>query len=193
MRPLISSHGMKTMHFNYAALDQHVINNFLKQKPRVLRGFPCLWCPLTLVFLSLLTLSVHAQFLPQIEFEENGAAHLRGELLVQFKPGATDEALSDAFARAELKLLKHVQTPAMKERGIVGITRVATSFPLQAALRLLNNSPAVEFAEPNRVYQSQLDSNDPSYLDGSLWGVYGDDLGTAIGPTSTTNPFGSQV
>jgi subtilisin family serine protease len=69
--------------------------------------------------------------------------------------------------------------------------------PVETAVRVLNNLPGVEFAEPNWIATPQAISNDPLYLDGSLWGMYGDDLQDSvpspIGPTGTTNPYGTQA
>ena len=45
---------------------------------------------------------------------------------------------------------------------------------MAASVRALSANPAVEFAEPNWIYQHQATSNDPYYTNGSLWGMYGD-------------------
>ena len=58
--------------------------------------------------------------------------------------------------------------------------------PVQQAVQILRNHPAVDFAEPNWVYTHQTASNDPYYLGGYTWGLYGD-------TTSPANQFGSQV
>jgi subtilisin family serine protease len=55
-----------------------------------------------------------------------------------------------------------------------------------AAVQALRNSPDVEYAEPNWIYQHQAASNDPYYTNGSLWGMYGD-------ATSPANQYGSQA
>jgi len=52
----------------------------------------------------------------------------------------------------------------------------------------------VLFAEPNWRLSPAAVSNDPAYATtGQLWGMYGDDQPTAIGPAGTTNQFGSQA
>jgi subtilisin family serine protease len=144
----------------------------------------------SLVFASTLA---QAQLLPPVEVDANGAAYWRGEVLIQFKPSVTDAQIADAFAQASLNLIKHVRTVAMEDAGRIGVTRASTSLPLPAALRVLSNLPGVQFAQPNWYYTSQADSDDPLYLDGSLWGMYGDDAPSSIGPGSTTNPYGSQA
>lgn len=55
-----------------------------------------------------------------------------------------------------------------------------------AASARLRVHPAVEFSEPNWVYYHQATSNDPYYINGSLWGMYGDG-------SSPINAFGSQA
>jgi subtilisin family serine protease len=42
----------------------------------------------------------------------------------------------------------------------------------------------VEFAEPNWIYKHQVTSNDPFFINGSLWGMYGN-------ATTPSNEFGS--
>ena len=54
------------------------------------------------------------------------------------------------------------------------------------AIDRLKQDPAVEFAEPNWRYTTQASSSDPYYLNGSLWGMYGDQ-------TSPANQYGSQA
>jgi hypothetical protein len=131
--------------------------------------------------------------LPPIEAAPGGGAYLRSEVLIQFQPTVTDAQIAESFRQGGLSLIKHVQTPAMSDNGQIGITHALTSLPVQAALRVLNNLPGVKFAEPNWVAAGQFDSNDPLYLDGSLWGMFSDDLPSPLGPASTTNPFASQA
>ena len=55
---------------------------------------------------------------------------------------------------------------------------------VEAALAAYRKNPLVEYAEPNWINQAQAVSNDPSYADGSLWGMYGD-------ASTPANAFGS--
>jgi hypothetical protein len=59
----------------------------------------------------------------------------------------------------------------MKARGDKGVTRAFTSRPVAQAIRALQNHPAIEYAEPNWVYQRQTTPNDPYFT--SLWGMQG--------------------
>jgi subtilisin family serine protease len=121
-----------------------------------------------------------------VDDQPGSPVYVAGEVLVQFKPSASDNDLIDSIKRGALSIRKHLVTPVMRARGHPGITRTATRLSVMEAIRRLENHPAVEFAEPNWVYTHQEVSNDPFYLDGSLWGMYGD-------LTTPANPFGSQA
>jgi subtilisin family serine protease len=74
----------------------------------------------------------------------------------------------------------------MQAAGHRGLTLVETRSGVKEAIARLEQHPAVEFAEPNWVYQHQAAANDPYVTGGQLWGVYGD-------ATSPANAFGSQA
>ena len=135
----------------------------------------------------------HGQALPPVEYAPDGTAFRRGEVLIQFKADVTDQQITGAFQRGRLGMIKHIQTPTMRDHGRIGITRVATALSVPEAVRLLSRLPGVEFAEPDWVATQEFESNDPLYLDGSLWGMFGDDQPSPIGPALTYNPFGSQA
>ncbi len=137
--------------------------------------------------------SARAEAPPAIQLQAGGPACVAGEILVQFKAGVTDAQVADAFRRGGLALKKHIHTPAMQDAGLIGLTQAATNLPIQAAINAVSHLPGVDFAEPNWIASSQAESNDPSYLDGSLWGMFSDDQPFAIGPAATTNLFGSQA
>lgn len=54
------------------------------------------------------------------------------------------------------------------------------------ATRILLARSDVDFAEPNWIVRHDSRSNDPYYVNGVLWGMYGDH-------TSPANEFGSQA
>lgn len=139
------------------------------------------------------TVPGYSQALPRVEIAAGRPAYLPGEILIQFKANVTDQQLTGAYQQARLGLIEHARTPAMEDHGLIGLTRAATAMPVETAVRILNNLPGVEFAEPNWVVTPQSVSNDPLYLDGWLWGMYGDDFPSLIGPTGTTNPYGTQA
>lgn len=108
------------------------------------------------------------------------------EVLVKFRGDVTDEQIASAFRGASLQLIKQIQTPVMRGHGDIGITRALTKMPVQAAVNVLSQLPGIEFAQPNWIYRQQDVSNDPYFLNGSLWGVYG-------GASSPANDFGSHA
>ena len=139
----------------------------------------------------------YGQALPPQASPGGGPAYAPGEILVQFKATVTDQQIGAAFQQAGLGLIKHIRTPAMEAHGQIGLTRALTAMPVPVAVEVLNRLPGVEFAEPNWVMSADETSNDPFYWDvsvpGPLWGMFGDDTPSPVGPPGTTNPFGSQA
>jgi len=115
-----------------------------------------------------------------------GQTIVEGELLVQFKDGATDAEVNDAMTKGKLRVKKEIKTKVKKEKGQRGVTQAATDMPVEDAIAELKKHPAVEFAEPNWVYTHQTTSNDPYYTAGYLWGMDGD-------LTSPSTAWGSQA
>ncbi len=68
-------------------------------------------------------LFAHGQLAPPIQTPPGGPSYAAGEVLVQFKPDVTDAQITTAFQQAGLGLIRHIHTPAMQERGQVGLTR----------------------------------------------------------------------
>ena len=143
--------------------------------------------------LLFVTALAQGQALPTVETTPDGQRYRAGEVLVQFKADVNDQEVAGAFQHGRLGLIKHIQTPAMKAHGRIGITRTATVLSVPEAVRRLNQLPGVEFAEPDWVATQQFESNDPFYLDGSWWGMFSDDAPGAIGAAATYNPFGTQA
>ena len=139
------------------------------------------------------TVLCQGQALPPVETTPDGQRYRAGEVLVQFKADVTDQQVAGAFQQGRLGLIKHIQTPAMRASGRIGLTRTATVLSVPEAVRRLNQLPGVEFAEPDWVATQQSVSNDPLYLNGYLWGMYSDDAPGAIGPAATYNLFGTQA
>ena len=140
--------------------------------------------------LLFVTAMAQGQALPAVETTPDGHRYRAGEVLVQFKANVNDQEVAGAFQHGRLGLIKHIQTPAMKAHGRIGITRTATVLSVPEAVRRLNQLPGVEFAEPDWVATQNYESNDPFYIDGSLWGMFSD---AATGPAATYNLFGTQA
>lgn len=120
----------------------------------------------------------------QAQDTPDGPLYMAGEVLVKFKADATDAQLEEAVRLAGITSARQLRTPVMRARGHNGITRAFTSRPVAQAIAALRNHPAVEYAEPNWVYQHQ--STDPYFLNGQLWGMYGD-------LSDPSNLYGSQA
>lgn len=115
---------------------------------------------------------------------DNSPRLVPGQVLMRFNVNAKNEQLADALGKARLKVLKHLA----KAKGADDVVLASTPFQVAEAINLLQNHPAILTVEPNWIYEHQATANDPSYLDGSLWGMYGD-----VGTGPTTNRFGSQA
>lgn len=106
-----------------------------------------------------------------------GKPYLTGEVLVQFAPSATAAQRQAALAQVGGQSVQHLDAHLM-------LARIPAAVAMSRALERLGADRAVDFAEPNWVYQHTAVSNDPFYTDGSLWGMYGD-------ASSPANPYGS--
>ena len=116
------------------------------------------------------------------------AVSVPGELLVQFRAGASSSDKDRALGRARASVLEEV-LPAHRRfdgRGELVLVRHQPDLAPQAARAALAADAAVEFVEPNFTYTHQATASDPYYTNGSLWGMYG-----AV--TSPANQFGSNA
>ncbi len=115
------------------------------------------------------------------------APHVPDEILVQFRATVSPAEKAAARGRARGERLETVVPESRREDGAgdLDLVRIPAGFGIAGAVRQLESDPAVEFAEPNWVYQHDASSNDPYYTTGSLWGMYGDG-------TNPTNDYGSQ-
>ena len=105
------------------------------------------------------------------------------EVLIQFRPGASasDQRNARAEVNARRKELLHAD-----RAGEIELAEVPVGLPLATAIAVLSRNPAVSFAEPNWVYEHMATSNDPYFIDGSLWGMSGPN-------TVPSNSFGSRA
>ena len=120
--------------------------------------------------------------------EEALAEHVSNQVLVQYRAGADENGKARARGRVNAEVEETLVSAASRQdgKGDLELVRVAPGLSVAAAVRGLEADPAVEFAEPNWVYQHTATSNDTYYTSGQLWGMYGD--------TSTpANQFGSQA
>jgi hypothetical protein len=97
---------------------------------------------------------------------------IANELLVQFKPGATEDAKERAYARIGA-LREEVVAPASRRpdaKGDLERTHYPLGLAISQAIREIEIDSAVDFAEPNWVYTHSVVANDPYFANGTLWG-----------------------
>ena len=109
-----------------------------------------------------------------------------GELLVQFKPGASEAAKAAALSKQGAKVAQKLLDKAARKdaKGDLVQVQLGKGKKVDAALLArLAADPAVDFAEPNWIYRTQQSNpNDPG-LD-MLWGMQG-------ATSSPAHPYGS--
>ncbi len=116
-----------------------------------------------------------------------------GELLVQFKDGATSTGRGRALGRVGGQVAEEILTNAMQQRGRrIGVNRIKVNGNIENAIAALRADPDVEYAEPNWVYRHQATSNDTYVTNGSLWGMTGT-FGSQASVAWTNNKLGSST
>ncbi|MGH9040569.1 MAG: S8 family peptidase [Acidimicrobiia bacterium] len=111
-------------------------------------------------------------------------AAVADELVVGYRTGVSETRRSEARSRAKAEPIRRLVEQAGNRRG-VELVRVRGIDRAEATRRFRSN-PDIAFVEPNWIFIHAAVSNDPKYVDGSLWGMKGD--------TSTPpNPYGSQA
>jgi subtilisin family serine protease len=111
-----------------------------------------------------------------------------GEVLVQYRAEAQPAELS---ATQNALGVIEAQTLLPKENRSDGLgdlrkLKLRDGLSMEDAIRALNSDPNVEYAEPNWMVFNQAVSDDPAYLNGNLWGMYG-------ATTTPSNAFGSHA
>lgn len=133
--------------------------------------------------------SAQAQGRPDLVAQSlaTGAAHVPGELLVQYRAGVTPASrtrpLTGIYAADVVQTLR-AGAQRRDGRGDLVRVRFSRTIDIAAAMRALQADPAVDFAEPNWLYTTQDVSDDPYYTSGQLWGMQG-------AGTTPANPYGS--
>src|SRR5688572_26823602 len=109
------------------------------------------------------------------------------ELLVQFAADIHPARIDAAAAAIGGKILESIDTPALALAGEGSLVRmrIGQGLDLEQAIEILNKRAAVVFAEPDWQVSIAATSDDPGYVNGSLWGMYGD-------ASTPANQYGSQ-
>lgn len=115
-----------------------------------------------------------------------------GQVLVQYKKTANvqDRALNRLNFGGGLKEEIASGSRLDAAEGVMELVSAPTGMSVEDSIAWFKKQPNVEFAEPNYRVTASVVSNDPYYLNGSLWGMYSDDSPAAIGPAGTTNTYG---
>lgn len=108
------------------------------------------------------------------------------EAIIRFKSESTEGQRNTALAALSANVIERIHTNAMKRRGDKeGIFLIRTSLNAVNAINKGKSDNAIEFIEPNYVYQHTALTNDTYFANGSLWGlgntssVYGSNAATA--------------
>lgn len=140
------------------------------------------------LLLSSSALLAAAVLVPVAGQQPDSPSAVGNQVLVQFSAGST--AADRAAARARIRATREEVVVAAARRGDgkgdLELLRLPPGLAVAEAVRGLTAERAVEFAEPNWIYQHHATSNDPYFTNGSLWGMYGD-------ASSPANQFGSQA
>ncbi len=122
--------------------------------------------------------------------------HAPDELIVTFRANPSSEARAAGIAQAIAAVdgtLKEVLITSLPSEAdsqpLVARISVGQGMPLDRAAKVLAAMANVEGVDFNWTIVRQAFSSDPYYLDGSQWGVYGDDPMAG----SVDNPYGSQA
>src|SRR5690349_5782111 len=87
--------------------------------------------------------------------------------------------------QVNLALTRSIDNPRVGDLMVVNLP--ADESPDEAIAKL-QGKPGVKFAQKNWIYALQQNvSNDTEYVNGHLWGMFGDDLPVPIGTNPTTN------
>ena len=117
--------------------------------------------------------------------QSSNAEFVPNELLVKFKKGTPENAKAKALGLLNASLQEHIHTAAMKRAGDdQGVLLLKVNENALDAIAKARGFGEIEYAEPNWVYQHGATSNDPSFTNGSLWGMYGSN-------TTPANQYGS--
>ena len=103
------------------------------------------------------------------------AQYIPGELLVQFKPGTSEQAQKAALSFVGASRKDSVLPASRRQdgKGDLHLVSLPRGLLVADAFRSMSQLADVDFAEPNWVYTHQATSNDTYVTNGSLWGMTG--------------------
>jgi subtilisin family serine protease len=95
-------------------------------------------------------------------------------VMVQFAPGVAPDLVAAVLEAAGATPLATLRAATAEDGPLL---LVAAETPPEDLAEYLAVQPGVAFAEPDQAISIEAVSNDPRYLDGSLWGLQGDGTG----------------
>jgi len=104
----------------------------------------------------------------------NGHEVVPNEMLVKFKEGTSTTKKDELITKLSGKIKEKILTKIMEKQGDKnGIDLLTITGNVADAVLAAKGLQEVEYAEPNYIYQHDATSNDPYFIDGSLWGMNG--------------------
>lgn len=114
------------------------------------------------------------------------------KILVEWSPTSAPARLSPPLKGSISS--RTFSTPLMRKqgRGSIEVINLPAGTDVNSAVEAYKKLPGVVNVEPNYRYSVDYVSDDTLYTNGSLWGMYSSDT-SVVGPSGTTNVFGSQA
>ncbi len=113
---------------------------------------------LYVIFLALIVLILSAAFQTPKK-----AAYVEGQVLIKFTPAISAEAVNSALAAVGAQTIAEVKPIGMRK------LKLGTGVTVQDAVKKLREMSNVAYAEPNYIYHTFVQPNDPNYS--KLWGM----------------------
>lgn len=111
---------------------------------------------------------------PEVAFTSVPGQFVPNELLVKFKQGSSEKSRTQTLSFINGSVTEHILTKTMQLTGDnEGIYLVNTATDIFAAMARMKGESNIQYAEPNWVYTHQDVSNDPYFINNSLWGMNG--------------------
>jgi subtilisin family serine protease len=132
---------------------------------------------------------------------QRGKQYAAGQMIIQYNSyaSAADKQRVQKLLGSNRAEVVAKRGGRLNVRGDIDLVKFTAGASMQSKLDLIKNDPAVNYAEPNWIVQHATATNDPSYTDGSLWGMYGatttpaNQYGSGAGEASVNNSCSSVV
>lgn len=120
--------------------------------------------------------------------------YMPNEVLIQLDRRDNDAAKSEVAKALGTPRFQEVKKITTTEEGDLILAPLPSGLSVDSAISRMRLLQGVRFAQKNWIYTIQQSvSDDQEYVGGNLWGMYGDDQPTQVGPAGTTNQYGCQA